>query len=132
MMASATPKNELSSSPQDSPSGPMPPETLKKMIEDIKARAAAEQHAPRRYEKILPSQRIDLSGRPGFATSGDLPYTKNGGGPLRIISRNGELTELGKKLERERSAESAAAAVATSDDGNKENPTAGSAEERSS
>ncbi|KAF2709194.1 hypothetical protein K504DRAFT_467173 [Pleomassaria siparia CBS 279.74] len=119
-MVSPTPNNDPSSSPQDSWSTPNPPQRSNKAAEELLARAAANQNGPPRREKILPSERIDLSGRPGFATSGDWPKTKNIGGPVRILSKNGELTELGKRVEQERLAKLAAAATATSDDGGKE------------
>jgi hypothetical protein len=129
-MASPTPNNDPFSSPQDSSSTPKPPRRSNNAAEELVARAAADQNGPPRREKILPSELIDLSGRPGFATSGDWPKTKNIGGPVRILYKNGELTKLGKRVEQERLTK-LAAATATSDDGGKEKPVAGSAEESS-
>ena len=131
-MASPNPAHDPYPSPKNSSPTPNPPKRSNKAAEELLARAAANQNGPPRREKILPSERIDLSGRPGFATSGGWPKTKNIGGPVRILSKNGELTKLGKRVEQERLAKLAAATTAISDDGGKQNPVAGSAEESSS
>jgi len=44
----------------------------------------ANKDSPIKREKILPSQRIDLSGRPGFATSGDWPKTRESSGGIKL------------------------------------------------
>jgi hypothetical protein len=98
-MASPSPNNNLSSSPQDNSLTLNTPHRRSKLAEEVLAHAAANRNGPPRREKILPSERIDLSGRPGFATSGDWPKTKNIGGPVQILSKDGILTELGKKVE---------------------------------
>lgn len=114
-MASPTPDNDTSTSPQDTSSTPDLSQRVNKIKEEAIARAIANQDGPRRREKILLSDLTGLGGRPGS-------------GPIRILSNNGVLTELGKKVEQERLAK-LAAATATTDDGEKEKPTAGSAEE---
>jgi hypothetical protein len=115
-MSSPTPTEKPSLSPQDDSSSSSSPPKRSQLAEDVLARAAANRDGPPRREKILPSERIDLSGRPGFATSGEWPKTKNIGGPVRILSKDGDLTELGKRVEQEQSAKSAAA-KATSEEG---------------
>lgn len=50
---------------------------------------------------------------------------------MRILSKDGQLTELGKRVERERLAKEAAEAAAASDDAGKEKAVAGSGEESS-
>jgi hypothetical protein len=126
-MSSPTPTEKPSLSPQDDSSSSNSPPKRSQLAEDVLARAAANRDGPPRREKILPSERIDLSGRPGFATSGEWPRTKNIGGPVRILSKDGVLTELGKRAEQEQSAKSAAA-KATSEEGGEREIVAGSAE----
>jgi hypothetical protein len=130
-MSSSTPTEKPPLSPQDNSSPSNSPPKRSQLAEDVLARAAANRDGPPRREKILPSERIDLSGRPGFATSGEWPKTKNIGGPIRILSKDGVLTELGKRAEQEQSAKSAAA-KATSEEGGERVIVAGSAEEPSS
>jgi hypothetical protein len=130
-MSSPIPTEKPSLSLQDDSSASNSPPKRSQLAEDVLARAAANRDGPPRREKILPSERIDLSGRPGFATSGEWPKTKNIGGPIRIISKDGVLTELGKRVEQEQTAKSAAA-KATSEEGGERVAVAGSAEESSS
>jgi hypothetical protein len=63
-------------------------------VEDVLAWAAAHQNDPPHREKI---ERTPGDGR------------KNHGGPIRITSKDGVLTEYGEKVERERLAKLAAA-----------------------
>ncbi|KAL1612957.1 hypothetical protein SLS60_001187 [Paraconiothyrium brasiliense] len=114
-MASPTPDNDTSTSPQDTSSTPDLSQRVNKIKEEAIARAIANQDGPQRREKILLSDLIGLGGRPGS-------------GPIRILSNNGVLTKLGKKVEQERLAK-LAAATATTDNREKEKPTAGSVEE---
>lgn len=93
------------------------------------ARAAANTNGPPHREKVLPSERNDLSARPGISSSGGRSY--NPGGPVRILSKNGVLTELGRKVEKERLAK-LAAATATDENGGEREAVTGSAEESSS
>lgn len=125
-MAPPTPNDDASSSPvQDSSPRPNPTfsKHMEKAIADSMAWAAAHQNDPPQRERIVPSERIDVSGRP-----------KNHGGPIRILSKDGVLTELGKRAERERLEKSAAAEAAGTkeDDGGKGKSVAGSTEESSS
>jgi hypothetical protein len=83
-MASPLPENNSSSSPQDSSSTSNPQRNPKK---DLVAWSLAHQNDPPHREKIKP-------------TPGDWP--KNHGGPIRITSNDGVLTEYGKKKEQER------------------------------
>ncbi|KAJ4361009.1 uncharacterized protein N0V89_001578 [Didymosphaeria variabile] len=93
-------------------------------------RAAASRDGPPRRDKILLSERIDLSGRPGFAISGDWLKAKNIGGPVRNLSEDGILTELGK-VEQGRLTKSAAA-TATKEERKEGKSVLGSAKESSS
>jgi hypothetical protein len=127
-MASPTPNDEPSSSPQESSSTPNPPQRSNddltegrklaaKVREEMMVYAAAHQNDPPRRKKDLPSEQI---------TSGDSSKPRHHGGPIRLLSINGELTELGKRKEQERLAK--LAATATSDEGGKESTAAGSEE----
>jgi hypothetical protein len=83
-MASPVPDNNPSTSTQDSLSTLNPQSTP---IEDILAWAVAHRNGPPHREKI---ERTPGDGR------------RNHGGPIRITSKDGVLTEYGKKLEQER------------------------------
>lgn len=83
-MASPVPDNNSSSSPQDSSSTSNPQSKPKK---DLLAWSLAHQNDPPHREKI---ERTPGDGR------------INHGGPIRITSQDGVLTEYGKKLEQER------------------------------
>jgi hypothetical protein len=82
-MASPVPNNNSSSSPQDSASTS---NSQSKPKEDIVAWAIAHMNDPPHREKI---ERTPGDGR------------KNHGGPIRIISKDGVLTEHGGKIEQE-------------------------------
>jgi hypothetical protein len=89
-MASPVPDNDLSTSTQDSP---LTSYSQVKSVEDMTAWASAHKDDPPHREKI---ERTPGDGR------------KNHGGPIRIISKDGVLTEYGKKVEQERLAKLAA------------------------
>ena len=92
-MASPVPNandNPLSSSPQ---AGSAASDLVNQAREEMQARLAAHENDPPRRSKIKPT--------PG-------PWPKNHGGPIRILSKDGVLTEYGKKVEQERLAKLAA------------------------
>jgi hypothetical protein len=89
-MASPVPDNNPSSSQQDSSSTSNP---RSKPTQDLLAWSAAHKNDPTHREKI---ERTPGDGR------------RNHGGPIRITSKDGVLTEYGKKVEQERLAKLAA------------------------
>jgi hypothetical protein len=89
-MASPTPNNNSPSSLQESSSTSTP---RSKPVEDLIAWATAHKDDPPHREKIE-------------RTPGDRRV--NHGGPIRIISKDGVLTEYGKQVEQERLADLAA------------------------
>jgi hypothetical protein len=92
-MASPVPDaddNPSSSSPQNSSAAS---NLVSKVRKEIQARLAAHENDPPHREKIKPT--------PG-------PWPKNHGGPIRILSKDGVLTEYSKNVEQERLAKLAA------------------------
>ncbi|KAI8935135.1 hypothetical protein NX059_007729 [Plenodomus lindquistii] len=89
-MASPVPDTNPSTSTQESPSTS---NSHSKAVEELHAWAAARRNDPPHREKI---ERTSGDGRIGH------------GGPIRIISKDGILTEYGKKVEQERLAKLAA------------------------
>ena len=83
-MASPVSGNNSSSFLQDSSSTP---NSRSKPVEDLLAWAAAHKNDPPHHKKI---ERTPGDGR------------RNHGGPIRITSKDGVLTEYGKKVEQER------------------------------
>jgi hypothetical protein len=92
-MTSPTPTaddNLSSPSPQDSSAVS---DLVNKVKEEIIARLAAHENDP--------PQRASIKPTPG-------PWPKNHGGPIRILSKDGVLTEYGRKVEQDRLAKLAA------------------------
>jgi hypothetical protein len=116
-ISSSTPAEKPSLYPQDHPSPSNSPPKRGQLAEEVLVCATANEDGPPRREKTLPSERIGLSGRPGIVTSGEWPKTKNIGGLIQILSKDGVLTQLGKRAEQEQSAQSAATKATSEEEG---------------